>query len=103
LCSTVTKGWKSIAECSYAGVGDNPFSWAVKCKWYNIIFPIFGQNLKKGDVLGLSCDMISKTISFSLNGSFDAPFGVVIKLIAAEFIVPAFTASEGQVATVTRR
>jgi hypothetical protein len=39
--------------------------------------------------------MISKTISLSLNDSFDAPFGVVIKPITAEWITPAFTASEG--------
>jgi hypothetical protein len=90
-----TKGWKSSAECSYYGVGDNPFSWAVKCKWHNGISTIFGQNLKKGDVLGLACDMINKTISFSLNGSFGAPFGVAFKTITAEWIAPAFTASEG--------
>jgi hypothetical protein len=90
-----TKGWKSSAECSYDGVGDNPFSWAVKCKWHNGISTIFGQNLKKGDVLGLACDMINKTISFSLNGSFGAPFGVAFDNITAEWIAPAFTASEG--------
>jgi hypothetical protein len=90
-----TKGWKSSAECSYAGVGDNPFSWAVKCKWQNGISTISGQNLKRGDVLGLACDMINKTISFSLNGSFDTPFGVAFQPITAEWIAPAFTASEG--------
>jgi hypothetical protein len=89
-----TKGWKSSAECSYYGVGDNPFSWAVKCKWQNGISTVFGQNLKKGDVLGLACDMINKSISFSLNGSFDAPFGVAFQPITAEWIAPAFTASE---------
>jgi hypothetical protein len=90
-----TKGWKSSAECSFAGVGDNPFSWAVKCKWQNGISSISGQNLKKGDVLGLACDMINKNISFSLNGSFDAPFGVAFRPITAEWIAPAFTASKG--------
>jgi hypothetical protein len=90
-----TKGWQCSTECSYEGVGDNPFSWAVKCKWQNGISPIFGLNLKKGDVLGLACDMINKSISFSLNGSFDAPFGVAFKTFTAEWIAPAFTASEG--------
>jgi hypothetical protein len=89
-----TNGWKSSAECSYDGVGDNPFSWAVKCKWHNGISTIFGHNLKKGDVLGLGCDMINKTIYFSVNGSFDA-LCVALKPISAEWIAPAFTASEG--------
>jgi hypothetical protein len=39
--------------------------------------------------------MINEIISFSLNGSFDAPFGVVLKPITAEWIAPVFTASEG--------
>jgi hypothetical protein len=55
----------------------------------------FGVMWQEGDVLGLACDMVNKTVSFSVNGSFKPPLGVAFENIAADSIAPAFTANLG--------
>jgi hypothetical protein len=55
----------------------------------------FGVAWQEGDVLGLACDMVNKTVSFSVNGSFEPPLGLAFENIAADFIAPAFTANSG--------
>jgi hypothetical protein len=55
----------------------------------------FGVEWQEGDVLGLACDMVNKTVSFSVNGSFEPPLGLAFQNIAADSIAPAFTATSG--------
>ncbi len=55
----------------------------------------FGVEWQEGDVLGLACDMVNKTVSFSVNGSFEPPLGVAFENIAANSIAPAFSADLG--------
>ena len=54
----------------------------------------WGGEWKAGDVLGCMADLDAKTLSFSLNGSVDAPMGLAFEGI--EFnggVFPALTAS----------
>lgn len=55
----------------------------------------FGVAWQEGDVLGLACDMVNKSVSFSVNGSFQPPLGVAFQNIAAASIAPAFSAWNG--------
>jgi hypothetical protein len=82
-------------------VGGNPFSWgfgfddgkSIKCA--NDVKgngSAFGVAWQEGDVVGLACDMVNKTVSFSVNGSFQPPLGVAFQNIAADSVAPAFTA-----------
>ena len=81
-------------------VGDNAFSWAfdgvrvVKCA-NNAEGSAFGVKWQEGDVLGLACDMVNKSVSFSVNGSFQPPLGLAFQNIAADSIAPAFSALSG--------
>ena len=80
-------------------VGDNAFSWGFDGvrvrKWGDVSSSAVGVEWKEGDVLALACDMVSKTASFSVNGSFEPPLGVVFDKIVADSIAPAFTAQVG--------
>ncbi len=64
-------------------------------KWGDGSDSAFGVAWQEGDVLGLACDMVNKTVSFSVNGSFEPPLGVAFENIVADFIVPAFSANRG--------
>ncbi len=81
-------------------VGGNAFSWAfdgvrvVKCA-NDVEGSAFGVAWQEGDVLGLACDMVNKSVSFSVNGSFEPPLGLAFQNIAADSIAPAFTACPG--------
>ncbi len=55
----------------------------------------FGVEWQEGDVLGLACDMVNKSVSFSVNGSFEPPLGLAFQNIAADSIAPAFSAQSG--------
>jgi len=85
-------------------VGGNAFSWGfgfyqgkvIKCaNDVNASGSAFGVAWKEGDVLGLACDMVNKSVSFSVNGSFEPPLGLAFQNIAAHSIAPAFTAERG--------
>jgi hypothetical protein len=93
-----TEGFESSTE-PYEGVGDNAFSWGFDgvrvSKWGDDSDSAFGVEWQEGDVLGLACDMVNKTVSFSVNGSFEPPLGLAFQNIAADSIAPAFTADSG--------
>jgi hypothetical protein len=85
-------------------VGGNAYSWAfgfyrgkvIKCaNDVNASGSAFGVEWKEGDVLGLACDMVNKSVSFSVNGSFEPPLGLAFQNIAADSIAPAFSAWDG--------
>ncbi len=110
---------ESSGESTGEGVGDNAFSWAFDGvrvrKWGKTSSgaeddeeedgeddeeedegsSAFGVEWQEGDVLGLACDMVNKTVSFSVNGSFEPPLGVAFDKIVADSIAPAFTAELG--------
>ena len=60
------------------GVGDCAHSWGAdlcRCqKWHNGSSS-FGKAWSDGDTMGCAIDLDAKTVSFSLNGSWDAPMG----------------------------
>jgi hypothetical protein len=94
-----TEGFESSSEYTGEGVGDNAFSWGFDgvrvSKWGDGSSSAFGVKWQEGDVLGLACDMVNKSVSFSVNGSFEPPLGVAFQNIAADSIAPAFSASSG--------
>jgi hypothetical protein len=94
-----TEGFESSTRRTGKGVGDNAFSWAFDgvrvSKWGDGSSSAFGVEWKEGDVLGLACDMVNKTVSFSVNGSFEPPLGIAFEKIVADSIAPAFTAERG--------
>ena len=56
----------------------------------------YGMAWKEGDVLGCLADLDAKTLSFSLNGSTDAPMGVAFEGIGFEgSLFPALRAEQG--------
>jgi hypothetical protein len=80
------------------GVGDDLHSWGVDgdrvTAWGCGGSTDFGKAWKPGDVVGFMADLDSRTLSFSLNGSSEAPMGVAFTDI--EFrgsLFPAVTAS----------
>jgi hypothetical protein len=64
-------------------------------KWGDGSSSAFGVKWQEGDVLGLACDMLNKSVSFSVNGSFEPPLGVAFANIAADSIAPAFSTQRG--------
>ena len=94
-----TEGFESSREDTGEGVGDNASSWALDgvrvSKWGDSNSSAFGVKWQEGDVLGLACDMVNKTVSFSVNGSFEPPLGVAFENIDADSIAPAFSAQRG--------
>ncbi len=94
-----TKGFERSTEYTGKGVGDNAFSWGFDgvrvCKWGDGSDSAFGVEWQEGDVLGLACDMVNKSVSFSVNGSFEPPLGLAFQNIAADSMAPAFTANIG--------
>jgi hypothetical protein len=94
-----TEGFESTTESTGEGVGDNAFSWAFDgvrvSKWGDGSGSAFGVEWQEGDVLGLACDMVNKSVSFSVNGSFEPPLGVAFDKIVADSIAPAFSADLG--------
>ncbi len=111
-----TEGFESSTEYTGIGVGDNAFSWGFDGvrvrKWgktssgaegqeeeeeeeEGISSEAFGVEWQEDDVLGLACDMVNKTVSFSVNGSFEPHLGVAFENIAADSIAPVFSANLG--------
>jgi hypothetical protein len=94
-----TEGFESSTERTSKGVGDNVFSWGFDGvhvrKWGDGSSSAFGVEWQEGDVLGLACDMVNKSVSFSVNGSFEPPLGVAFDKIVADSIAPAFSAQMG--------
>jgi hypothetical protein len=94
-----TEGFERSTEYTGEGVGDNAFSWGFD--GLNVIKrgdgsdSAFGVEWQEGDVLGLACDMVNKSVSFSVNGSFEPPLGLAFQNITADSIAPAFSANRG--------
>jgi ankyrin repeat protein len=93
-----TEGFESSIS-TVEGVGDDAFSWGFDgvrvSKWGDGSSSAFGVKWREGDVLGLACDMVNKSVSFSVNGSFEPPLGLSFENIAADSIAPAFSANSG--------
>ena len=100
------------------GVGDDAFSWGIdgdrRKKFhtprpdlrsvYNKLFfsrggEDWGQSWKAGDIVGCMADLDAETLSFSLNGSTDAPMGVAFEDI--DFHGGLFPALAGSACDVT--
>lgn len=87
-------------EATGEGVGDGSHSWGVdgvrKLKWHPPEPEQWGSAWKEGDVIGLAADMSAdkRSLSCSVNGSYDAPNGVFYENIkcADTGIYPALTA-----------
>jgi len=66
------------------GVGDDIHSWGVDghrvYRWHGGGGK-WGCPWKEGDVLGFACDLEARTLSFSVNGSWEAPVGVAFEEI----------------------
>ena len=94
-----TEGFESSTESTGEGVGDNAFSWGFDgvrvIKRGDGSDSVFGVKWQEGDVLGLACDMVNKSVSFSVNGSFEPPLGLAFQNIAADSIAPTFSANRG--------
>jgi len=94
-----TEGFESSTEYTGEGVGDNAFSWGFDgvrvIKFADDSSSAFGVEWQEGDVLGLACDMVNKSVSFSVNGSFEPPLGVAFGKIVADSTGPAFSADLG--------
>ncbi len=93
-----TQGFESSTQNTQKGVGDNAFSWGfdgIRVSKWGDGKSGFGAEWQEGDVLGLACDMVNKTVSFSVNGSFEAPLGIAFDNITADWITPAFSANRG--------
>jgi hypothetical protein len=93
-----TQTWRTVSSTKSLGegVGDNVFSWGFDgvgvSKWGDDNSSAFGVKWREGDVLGLACDMMNKTVSFSANGSFEPPLKVAFDKIDADCIAPALSA-----------
>jgi len=86
------------------GVGDDEASWAVDgCRqslWHGGSQEQYPCEWKAGDVVGLACDLEAMEVLVSVNGSFDAPNGLVFELdagAAKDGLFPAFTGGDGTV------
>ncbi len=68
------QGFESSTGSTGEGVRDNAFRWAFVgvrvSKWGDGSSSAFGVEWREDDVLGLACDMVNKTVSFSVNGSY---------------------------------
>jgi hypothetical protein len=60
------EGFESSTECTGEGVGENAFSWGFDGmrvrKWGDGSSSAFGVEWEEGDVLGLACDMVNKSV-----------------------------------------
>jgi len=99
-------GWVDVefwaASREGVGVGDDKHSWAYdgnrRCKWHAQKEIKWGgkQSWKYGDVIGCACDLINRTISFSLNGKMDGGMGVAFSNVPfAGGVTPGITLQGG--------
>ena len=84
--------------------GGDDSSWAVdgvrQQAWHKLDGKTYACEWKAGDVVGLACDLEAMQVLVSVNGSFDAPNGLVFQLdanAAEAGLFPAFTGSSGTV------
>jgi len=89
------------------GVGDNQQSWAVDGVSKKRLHKSEGGNedcvgdclydcsWKKGDIIGLACDLKNNQVHVSVNGSFDEPNGLIFELSSDDVQVGLFAAFTG--------
>lgn len=94
-----TLGFPASERGQGMGVGDDAYSWGFdgvrQLRWGNGDTP-FGSTWSQGDILGCAADLQTKTISFSVNGSFAEPNGTAFSdiVMASDWIAPALSANE---------
>jgi hypothetical protein len=95
--------WERNLEYTGIGVGDDENSWGVDGErfvlWHDgeRAWPLT-RPWKQGDVIGLACDLERGQILASVNGSWEAPCGVVFNLPQdLQGLHPAFTMASGKV------
>ena len=103
----VTAAFERERGYSSDGVGDDDSSWAVdgvrQQAWHKLegkTTKTYPCEWKAGDVVGLACDLEAMQMLVSVNGSFDAPNGLVFELDASAAeacLFPAFSGSTGTV------
>ena len=83
------------------GIGDDTHSWCVSSSSWRCHAghrTAFGSPWKRGDVIGLACDLKLGLLHVSVNGSFEAPNGVACSLsLAPHGLYPALSARSGKV------
>ena len=103
----MTEGFAKVEHARGQGVGDDNFSWGFdgmrQLKWGNSDSEDFGTTWSDGDMLGCAVDLSwgeqgdrKGTMSFSVNGSFDAPNGVAFEDVDVQWLSPALTAQGGE-------
>jgi hypothetical protein len=83
------------------GVGNDDYSWGfdgVHQRLWPNEHGEFGSKWEIGDTLGFACDLVNKSISFSVNGSFKAPNGMAFEKINAEWLSPGLSGDDGSLA-----
>ncbi len=101
------EGWRRSDSHAAAGVGDDEGSWGVDgaraCAWHNQQHRDFGRTWRRGDVVGLACDLIEGAggggrVWVSVNGSFEAPHGAAFDIPAGlPALFPALSARASRV------
>jgi len=104
-CGVATASLGSMFSASDTGLGDDHQSWAV-----NGLAQVSMDNgqtkdykcapWKKGDVIGIACDLVQMQMLVLLNGSFAVPDGGVFELdpgVVGEGLVAAFSGQRGMV------
>jgi hypothetical protein len=106
----VTEGFQTSEKAGGIGVGDDDHSWGFD-GIRQLVWPnkregerigedegegegdgmVFGTEWKIGDTVGFACDLENKSISFSVNGSFEAPNGIAFEKVNAEWLSPGLT------------
>jgi ankyrin repeat protein len=98
-----TLAWEQLLKYTGIGVGDDELSWGVdghrSMLWHNGDHAWSLRNQwKKGDVIGLACDLERGQILTSVNGSWTAPCGAVFDLPGSlPGLHPAFTSGGGKI------
>jgi len=97
-----SKGFRCIESSTGEGVGDDDNSWGVdgarRRQWHNGPINEYGASWKIGDVIGFACDLDQNQIHVSVNGSFEAPNGLIFQLQPSDVgdgLFAAFTGGRG--------
>jgi hypothetical protein len=101
----VSSAFTCVWGSSEDKVGDDEHSWAVDGEnqkaWYQGKHESYRRDInkwKKGDRVGLACDLDGMQVLVSVNGSFESPNGLVFKLTPGAVqggLFAAFTGSTG--------
>jgi len=100
----VTADCEGTGQHSGIGVGDDAQGWGVdgsrRVKWQDGRKGSYLCEWHANDVLGLACDLNTRQIFVSVNGSYDSPNGLVFQLdenAAQQGLFAALSASKGRI------